>query len=176
MQLTSGGFERASRAASLMRRLQLIPVLCGPMRLTRVFAVLVLATPLLGCDEYETAYQDVPTAEADGAFSRGWLPPLLPADADTIVERHDLDTNEVWGCFDAPSGAATIREKLQAARASRVSGPVGPRPTRLFITRSWWSASMDGADVEAYEMQALDRSRLVLGIEADGRRACFYRR
>jgi hypothetical protein len=27
MQLTSGGFERASRAASLMRRLQLIPVL-----------------------------------------------------------------------------------------------------------------------------------------------------
>jgi hypothetical protein len=30
MQLTSGGFERASRAASLMRRLQLIPVFCGP--------------------------------------------------------------------------------------------------------------------------------------------------
>ena len=28
MQLTSGGFERASRAASLMRRLQLISVLC----------------------------------------------------------------------------------------------------------------------------------------------------
>jgi hypothetical protein len=27
MQLTSGGFERASRAASLMRRLQLISVL-----------------------------------------------------------------------------------------------------------------------------------------------------
>jgi hypothetical protein len=29
MQLTSGGFERASRAASLMRRLQLIPVFGG---------------------------------------------------------------------------------------------------------------------------------------------------
>jgi hypothetical protein len=29
MQLTSGGFERASRAASLMRRLQLIPVFDG---------------------------------------------------------------------------------------------------------------------------------------------------
>jgi len=29
MQLTSGGFERASRAPSLMRRLQLIPVLDG---------------------------------------------------------------------------------------------------------------------------------------------------
>ena len=27
MQLTSGGFERASRVVSLMRRLQLIPVL-----------------------------------------------------------------------------------------------------------------------------------------------------
>ena len=30
MQLTSGGFERATRATSLMRRLQLIPVFAGP--------------------------------------------------------------------------------------------------------------------------------------------------
>jgi hypothetical protein len=30
MQLTSGGWARASRAASLVRRLQLIPVFDGP--------------------------------------------------------------------------------------------------------------------------------------------------
>ena len=35
MQLTSGGSERASRAASLMRRLQLIPVFARPLGATR---------------------------------------------------------------------------------------------------------------------------------------------
>jgi len=145
------------------------------MRLARAVVLLALSVPLLACDEYEKAYPDVATAEAGGAFNRGWLPPLLPADARNIVELHNLDTSEGWGCFDAPTGPAAIREKLQAAGAKRVSGPVGPRPTQYFVTRPWWPESMNESDLEVYELTAPGERRLALGIDASRRRACFHR-
>ena len=153
----------------------LISVSYGPVRLARAFALLALAAPLLACDEYEKAYQDVAAAESGGAFNRGWLPPLLPADARNIVELHNLDTSEGWGCFDAPTGSGAIREKLQAAGAKRVSGPVGPRPTQYFITRTWWPQSMNETDLEVYELAETGQRRFALGIDASGRRACFHR-
>lgn len=39
-------------------------------------------------------------AKSQGAFERGWLPPLLPASARTIVERNNLDMNTGTGSLD----------------------------------------------------------------------------
>jgi hypothetical protein len=159
--------------ARMARSSLLISVLYG--RLTRALATLALCAPLLGCDDYEAAYPDVSAAQSQGAFSRGWVPPMLPTDARNIVEVHNIDTNRTWGCFDAPSGPSATREKLMAVHARRVTGPVGPAPTKFLVPRSWWPASMASEDVEAYELKEGTSYRLVFGIEGDGHRVCFYR-
>lgn len=140
-----------------------------------MLSVLALSAPLLRCDDYETAYPDISAAESHGAFSRGWLPPLLPTDARNILELHNIDTNRTWACFEIPSGTGAMRAKLEAAQAKRVTGPVGPAPTHFFVRRSWWPTSMGSADVEAYELDEGTGFRLVFGIDGDGRRVCFHR-
>jgi hypothetical protein len=39
-------------------------------------------------------------AKAKEAFARGWLPPILPDSATSIVERNNLDLNTGTGSFD----------------------------------------------------------------------------
>ncbi len=143
-------------------------------RLSRAWFAIVAVAVLPGCDDKrEAAYPDVAAAEVAGAFARGWLPALLPRDATNIAEVHDLDTNETWACFDMPRGTDLLRENLRLAKAQRVSGPVGPRPTRFLVARSWWPSSMFEPGGEAHRMSVGDDS-LVVGIREAGRRACFY--
>jgi hypothetical protein len=48
----------------------------------------------------ERTYEDTAAAKAAGAVGEGtWLPDILPDDARSIHEVHDIDTNETWGCF-----------------------------------------------------------------------------
>ena len=65
--------------------------------LLAIFAVLTL----VGCgDEVTTRFATLADAKSQGAFQRGWLPPLLPGSARAIVERNNLDLNTGAGSFD----------------------------------------------------------------------------
>ncbi len=61
-----------------------------------LFAILLCG---VGCDDrQESVFANVKDARASGAVARGWVPNDLPESATDLRERHDLDTNEVWGC------------------------------------------------------------------------------
>jgi hypothetical protein len=54
-----------------------------------------------GCNEVVTTrFATLADAKAQGAFERGWLPPVLPDSARAIVERNNLDLNTGTGSFD----------------------------------------------------------------------------
>lgn len=56
---------------------------------------------LTGCsDVVTTRFATLGDAKSQRAFERGWLPPLLPASAKTIVESNDLDVNTGTGSFE----------------------------------------------------------------------------
>jgi hypothetical protein len=56
---------------------------------------------LAGCsDEITTRFATLADAKAKEAFARGWLPPILPESATSIVERNNLDLNTGAGSFD----------------------------------------------------------------------------
>jgi hypothetical protein len=145
------------------------------VRLTVAGSALVAALAVTACsDRHESSYLDVAAAQGDGAFERGWLPPLLPRDAASISEIHDLDTNETWACFAMPSGPDLLRNNLRLAKAERVTGPVGPRPTLFFLSRSWWPESMSEPGNEAYRVSDTN-GVIVVGIERGEQQACLYR-
>ena len=63
-------------------------------------AILSLLT-LAGCsDEITTRFATLEDAKANEAFARGWLPPVLPDSATSIMERNNLDLNTGTGSFD----------------------------------------------------------------------------
>jgi hypothetical protein len=63
-------------------------------------AILSLLT-LAGCsDEITTRFATLADAKAKEAFARGWLPPIFPDSATSIVERNNLDLNTGTGLFD----------------------------------------------------------------------------
>jgi hypothetical protein len=63
-------------------------------------AILSLLT-LAGCsDEITTRFATLADAKAKEAFARGWLPPVLPDSATSIMERNNLDLNTGTGSFD----------------------------------------------------------------------------
>jgi hypothetical protein len=165
----------ADKAGASDGALQLNASVIRTMRLTKRHAVLVSTLLLGACDEYEKAYTNVSAAESDGAFERGWLPPILPSDAQNIVERHNLDTNRTWGCFYTPGGPAAVKEKLFALKAKPASGPIGPPPTGFLATRPWWPSAMATKEIDAYELPDEGRHRLLVGIEAGTNRVCFFR-
>ncbi|MCP5058506.1 MAG: hypothetical protein GY937_17525 [bacterium] len=43
---------------------------------------------------FDSEFESYESAEASGAVAGGWVPEFLPRSATTIIERHDLDTNE----------------------------------------------------------------------------------
>ena len=128
-------------------------------------------------EDLESHYPNIEAARAAGAFTRGWLPEILPDDAQDIWEIHNLDTNLTWGCFTTPGGPTGVRAKLERLNAGRVSGPISTVPRRFFRGRSWWPAPMSKPDVEAYEFkEEVSRFTVVVGLDPSGRNACFHRR
>jgi hypothetical protein len=65
-------------------------------------------------------------AKSQGAFERGWLPPLLPDSARAIVERNDLDLNIGTGSFDYDllEKPAYIKKLTEAEAVSRTEGEI----------------------------------------------------
>ena len=63
-------------------------------------AILSLLTLARCSDEITTRFATLADAKAKEAFARGWLPPILPDSATSIVERNNLDLNTGTGSFD----------------------------------------------------------------------------
>ncbi|MEK8034702.1 hypothetical protein AACH06_28120 [Ideonella sp. DXS29W] len=88
--------------------------------------------PLVACGEAaEARYATVAEAAAAGAFSHGWLPVWIPAEATAIREAHDVANQAVMVRFQIPKGAALRLLPECEARSGR---EVPPPPLR----RSWW--------------------------------------
>lgn len=68
-----------------------------------IFNIAIIGLLLLGCSEcnnlevIESYYVNWREVEKASAESKGWLPPVLTNNAIHIREKHDLDTNKVWG-------------------------------------------------------------------------------
>jgi hypothetical protein len=74
---------------------------------------------ITGCSDVVTSeFATLADAKSQGAFERGWLPPVLPDSAKAIVERNNLDLNTGIGSFDYDlSERATYLERLSRAGA-----------------------------------------------------------
>ena len=95
-----------------------------------------------GCNEtLDAHYDSLEAAKRQGAIERGWIPRFAPPSASSIRERHDLDTNEVWGAFDFSSGdAELLRKQLQSLRVEDLAG----REARAAGT-DWWPPELTGS-------------------------------
>jgi uncharacterized lipoprotein len=84
-------------------------------------AILSLLT-LAGCsDEITTRFATLADAKAKEAFARGWLPPVLPDSATSIVERNNLDLNTGTGSFayDLAERSEYVKRLTEAGALSR---------------------------------------------------------
>jgi len=53
-----------------------------------------------GCeDSYDVKFATYQDVKGKGYLAKGWIPECLPNHAYHFLERHDLDTNEVWLFF-----------------------------------------------------------------------------
>jgi hypothetical protein len=72
--------EKPEIASEIVKRIGL--QFCCMMRHVRYAFIIFLGVMLVGCSDVVTAqYATVDDARAQGAFERGWLPPVLPASA-----------------------------------------------------------------------------------------------
>jgi hypothetical protein len=140
--------------------------------LVLVFAVSSCVGPL--SEDFESHYQGVAAARADGAFTRGWLPAIVPPDATEISEFHNIDTNRTWACFSTRDVPA-VRTLLAKRGAQRVNGPVHTGPSRFLRVRPWWPSSMTSPSVEAFSFNEDTDSRVLVGIDTQAARVCFHR-
>jgi hypothetical protein len=124
-------------------------------------------------EDFESHSADVTAARADGAFTTGWLPNVVPDDAQDIWEVHNIASNLTWGCFSTPSGHAKLKTTLETLHASRVSGPMSPGPNGWFGTRPWWPKAMQTSPIEVYKFN--EEARVVaVGLDQTGAAACFH--
>jgi hypothetical protein len=88
-------------------------------------AVLLISAALVGCsDTVTTTFVDYHQAQIQGAFDRGWLPPILPPSTKNITESNNLDLNIGEGFFTfSPEEIATFTVKgAQAIKINPASG------------------------------------------------------
>ncbi len=84
----------------------------------RLRSIVVLAVAFVGCsDVITTEFASVQEARFLRAFDRGWIPPIVPDSAKSIIERNDLDSNSGSGRF-----MYDIRERRTYIDALRVAG------------------------------------------------------
>jgi hypothetical protein len=143
--------------------------------------ILTLAALASGCvgplsETRESHYADVAAARQDGAFTRGWLPEVVPPEAKDIWEQHQVDAARTWACFVVPEGPEAVRSLLKGLGARRFSGPVSPGPPALFGTRAWWPYGMSKTPLEAYEFAEPQGGTVVVGISPANRKVCLHRR
>lgn len=102
--------------------------LIGDVRRSMRFVLAMLTIlALTGCsDVVTTRFSNLADAKSQGAFERGWLPPLLPDSARAIVERNNVDLNTGTGSFDYDllEKSAYIKKLTEAGVLSRTEGEI----------------------------------------------------
>ncbi len=118
--------------------------LVAPPRLLLVSCVFTLALGGACHESPESSYASYEEARRAGAVERGWIPSLVPAGALNIREKHDLDTNEVWGVFDfADADVEALQKQLRPlAKGFLLGRTIGSGGV------SWWPASLRGSLTE----------------------------
>ncbi len=103
----------------MVHRLPRVYLIVGLMLASFLAAAAVMLVVL--DDNLSVHYATSAEACADGAFGRGWLPPVLPDSAFDIDERHNLDTNRGHGTFRfAEKDVGTFRARLQPAGTAEI--------------------------------------------------------
>jgi hypothetical protein len=64
-----------------------------------VALLLYLLLPIFLGDTLSSEYDTKQSAVENGAVERGWVPLILPDSAYDIAEKHNLDTNDIYGTF-----------------------------------------------------------------------------
>ena len=107
-------------------------------------AVIAVLLAFAACRERFTSfYADLEEAREEGGVQKGWVPSFLPPSSTRIHERHDLDTNEVWGAFEfKPDEAEILRERLTPLARSDLAGLTVRSPGGGV---DWWPKELTGA-------------------------------
>ncbi len=112
----------------------------------RFLCVWFVLLAFLGCrsgpDEKENRYADLVAADDDGARGRGWIPRFIPESAHDIIERHNVETNEIWLTFrKAEEELGGIADRCEIVEVSEIVWP------NHFP--EWWPETLRGDDVSA---------------------------
>jgi hypothetical protein len=95
----------------------------------RIATLVVLTVGLASCGETPVSrYATMAEARSAGAIDRGWVPSFLPESTTSILESHNIDTNETWGTFRfSPTEAMALRGSLVETEltAQRLRRPAG---------------------------------------------------
>lgn len=150
------------------------------MRLLVILVAVTLAGACVGplSEMQESRYPD-PDAARLGDPS-GWIPAILPNDAKSIREVHNVDSSRTWGCFSTRR-ADDVRALLSGLHAHTAPGAIADRPTEIFRSFSWWPDSMSGSGLEAWEFREAPRcaacvpSIVRVGIDVRSGTVCFHR-
>lgn len=78
----------------------------------RTTLLFVLLLTMAACEVQTTRYDTVQMAREDRLFERGWVPNVLPDSARSIVETHNLDTNERCAQATIPTASVTKVDSL----------------------------------------------------------------
>ena len=148
----------------------------------KVFVASV-AVLLAGCvgpfsELKERQYSNADAARADDPSGR--IPTILPTNATSIREVHDVASTRTWGCFHAPA-ADSVRALLASVKAHNAPGPIAAGPTEMCRDFSWWPTSMSTGTVEAWEFRepapcsACTPTVVRVGIDGATGTVCFHR-
>ncbi len=138
----------------------------------RRIALSCAVVSLLACsDEQEYQYSDLNAARKAGALTYGEVPEFLPPDAENIKQVIDVDFSATWGCFTSPSGPGSVRERLAALKATRISGRIDPGRLRI---REWWPDEFRGTVSEVHLLTAKGMT-IKVGLDARTNTVCYFR-
>ena len=121
---------------------------------------MIVALAVAGCsDTVRTEFKTLDDAKQAKAFSRGWLPPLLPDGTTDIVEVNDLDVNHGDGSFRyPPDSTSSYLEQLVTQHGAMVTkSPLG---ISIVITNAdtRWDIKLDPKKQEgSYSVQYRER-------------------
>jgi hypothetical protein len=150
----------------------------------KVLAILVAVALTGACVGPFSELQERPYPNTNAARAgdpSGWIPEILPNDATSIREVHEVGSSQTWGCFSTRR-PDDVRALLAGLHAHKVSGPIANRPAEIFRDFSWWPDSMSRGALETWEFpeesrcSACTRTVVQVGIDIGSGMVCFHRK
>jgi hypothetical protein len=91
----------------------------------------------------ERGFSNKAAIAAAPANERAWLPPNLPPLVRYINERHNVDTNMIWGRFYLDNSAEWLSSSLEPVRGDRTPSPPSISVSREYPVPNWWADFLD---------------------------------